>query len=335
MISFKEFASGLNLSPTLNPSVQVSLKATGHVLYLKFDSKDILTSASYTGPIDTWLGSLCSLILGKTLFDMTHLSTQDWDKAFASDQTFWDLKSEIEEDFYFAPLELLRSALDVYRGREYLYKEPEALICRCFGIRENDILDYIRSTDNPTSEGLAKVSKAAMGCRSCVPQITNLLSINSAKSLAKSDKEREALICRCFSVRENDILDYIRSTDNPTLEGLSKVSKAATGCRSCVPQITKLFSSSSPKSKTGFYKEKPRADWLLEIDDRLNRFPEASEWGMEIERFQGTQVTITFNKKFSQTEEEVVSAKLQDFLGEALDPDLSFFLIRARQRSNA
>jgi hypothetical protein len=36
----------------------------------------------------------------------------------------------------------LRSALDIYRGREYLYKEPEALICRCFGVRENDVLDY-------------------------------------------------------------------------------------------------------------------------------------------------------------------------------------------------
>lgn len=269
MTSFKEFASGLNLSPTLNPSVQVSLKATGHVLYLKFDSKDILTTASYTGSIDTWLGSLCSLILGKSLFDMTHLSSKDWDKTFASDQTFWDLKSEIEEDFYFAPLELLRSALDVYRGREYLYKEPEALICRCFGIRENDVLDYIRSATDPTLVGLATVSKAGMGCRTCVPQLTKLLSMNL------------------------------------------------------------------PKGQARFYKEKPRADWLLEIDDRLKRFSEAQEWEMEVESFQGTQVTITFKKKVSQSEEEVVSAKLQDFLGEALDPELSFFLIRARQRSNA
>ena len=269
MISFKEFASGHNLSPTLNPSVQVSLNATGHVLYLKFDSKDILTSATYTGAIDTWLGSLCSLILGKSLFDMTHLSTKDWDQAFASDQTFWDLKSEIEENFYFAPLELLRSALDVYRGREYLYKEPEALICRCFGVRENDILDYIRSTTEPTPEGLAAICKAGMGCRSCVPQ------------------------------------------------------------------ITKCFSQNLPKTQPRFYKEKPRADWLLEIDDRLARFPEALEWEMEVESFQGTQVTITFKKKVSQAEEEVVSAKLQDFLGEALDAGLSFFLIRARQRSNA
>lgn len=335
MISFKEFASGFNLSPTLNPSVQVSLKATGHVLYLKFDSTDMLTSASYTGPIDAWIGSLCSLILGKSLLDMTHLSTKDWDKAFAMDQTFWDLKTEIEEDFYFAPLELLRSALDVYRGREYLHKEPEALICRCFGTRENDILDYIRSTDNPTSEGLAKISKAAMGCRSCISQITKLLSINLPKSQGRLDKSSETLICRCFSVRENEILDYVRSTDNPTFEGLGKVSKAATGCRSCVPQITKLLSFNSPKSLARFYKQKSRADWLLEIDDRLKRFPEAQEWEMEIKNFQGTQVTITFNKKVSQTEEEVVSARLQDFLADALDPELGFFLIRALQRSNA
>jgi len=269
MINFKEFASGLNLSPIINPSVQVSLRTTGHVLYLKFDSKDILTSASYTGPLDTWLGSLCSLILGKSLFDMTHLGTKDWDKAFAQDQTFWDLKSEIEEDLFFVPLELLKSALDIYRGREYLYKEPEALICRCFGVRENDVLDYIRSTKDPTPEGLGAVSKAGMGCRSCVPQLTKWLSINL------------------------------------------------------------------PKSQARFYKEKPRADWLLEIDDRLQRFPEANEWKMEVESFHGTQVTITFNKKVSQSEEEEVSVRLQDFLGEALDAELGFFLILAQHRSNA
>jgi bacterioferritin-associated ferredoxin len=269
MINFKDFISGLNHSVTENPSAQVTSKATGQTLYLKFNNKDILTNASYAGPVDPWLGSLCSIIIGKTMNEITKLSWKNWDQTFKHDQTFWDIKTDKAEEFFFAPLELLKAAIDSYRGREHLYKEPEALICRCFGVRENDVLDYIRSSDDPTPEGLATASKAGMGCRSCVPQLTKWLSVKM------------------------------------------------------------------PKTQAHFFKEKSRAHWLLEIDYMLSCFPEAAEWKMEVKSFQGTQVSITFDKDVSQTEEEQVSIRLQDFLAAGLDSDLSFFLIRPRQRSNA
>jgi hypothetical protein len=269
MINFKDFTSGLNLSQIENPSVQVTSKLTSQTLFIKFDNKDVITNASYTGLIDPWLGSLCSIVIGKSLSQMTSLGWSYWDQSFKHDQTYWDLKAEKAELFFFIPLELLRAALDNYRGREYLYKESEALICRCFGVRENDVLDYVRSTDDPTPEGLATATKAGMGCRSCVPQLTKWLSI------------------------------------------------------------------SMPKAQTHFYKEKSRAHWLLEIDYMLSCFPEAADWRMEVKSFQGTQVAISFDKKVSQSEEEEVSVRLQDFLAAGLDSDLSFFLIRALQRSNA
>lgn len=266
MINFKDFVSGLNHAPQETPSVQVTSQATTHTLYLKFNSQDVLTKASYTGPVDPWLGSLCSITNGKTLNQMTTMSWKDWDKSFEHDQTFWDLKSEKAEDFFFAPLELLKAGLDSYRGREYLYKDSEALICRCFGVRENDVMDYIRVTDDPTPEGLATACKAGMGCRSCVPQLTKWLSVNM------------------------------------------------------------------PKTQNHFYKEKTRAHWLLEIDYMLSCFPESADWNMEVKSFQGTQVSITFDKKVSQAEEEEVAVRLQDFLAAGLDSDLSFFLIRKLQR---
>lgn len=269
MINFKDFVSGLHQSQIENPSVQVTSKLTAQTLFLKFDSKDVVIKASYTGAVDPWLDSMCSIVSGKTLSDMTKLSWRDWDQSFEHDQTFWDLKAEKADEFFFTPLELLKAGLDTYRGREYLYKESEALICRCFGVRENDVLDYVRSTDDPTPEGLATASKAGMGCRSCVPQLTKWLSIKM------------------------------------------------------------------PKSQNHFYKEKTRAHWLLEIDYMLNCFPESADWKMEVKSFQGSQVSITFDKKVSQAEEEEVSVRLQDFLAAGLDSDLSFFLIRARQRSNA
>ncbi|MBA2405568.1 MAG: (2Fe-2S)-binding protein [Bdellovibrionales bacterium] len=269
MINFKDFVSGLNQSQIENPSVQVTSKVSAHTLFLKFDNRDVLIKASYSGAVDPWLGSMCSIVSGKTLSQMTALAWKDWDETFKQDQTFWDFKAEKAENFFFTPLELLKAGLDSYRGREYLYKDTEALICRCYGVRENDVLDYIRTTDDPTPEGLATVSKAGMGCRSCVPQLTKWLSIHM------------------------------------------------------------------PKTQTHHYKEKTRAHWLLEIDYMLNCFPESADWKMEVKSFQGSQVSITFDKDVSQPEEEEVGVRLQDFLAAALDSDLSFFLIRKRQRSNA
>jgi len=266
MINFKDFISGLHHSKMENPSVQVISKVTSHTLFLKFNNQDLLTNASYSGSIDPWLGSMCTIVNGKTLNQMTKLCWKDWDQAFEQDQTFWDLKTEKNDEFFFAALELLKVGLDSYRGKEHLYKESSPLICRCFGVRENDVLDYIRSTDDPTPEGLATASKAGMGCRSCVPQLTKWLSIQM------------------------------------------------------------------PKSQTHFYKEKTRAHWLLEIDYMLSCFPESADWKMEVSNFQGTQVSITFEKNVSQIEEEEVAVRLQDFLAAGLDADLSFFLIRARHR---
>lgn len=264
MTKFKDLlTSGVHRGILDSSSVQVKSSSSAHTLFLRFDSKDVLLRAVYDGPADIWLESLCEISTKKSLNDLVHLCWKDWDEAFKEDQTYWDLKVEKSEEFFFASLELLKAALNSYRGREYLYKEPQALICRCFGVRENDVLDYIRSSEDPTPEGLAVASKAGMGCRSCVPQLTKWLSVNM------------------------------------------------------------------PKTQNRFYKEKSRAHWLLEIDYMLSCFPEASDWNMEVKSFQGNQVTVTFNKSVSQREEEDVGLRLQDFLGASLDADLSFFLIKA------
>jgi bacterioferritin-associated ferredoxin len=266
MIKFKDAGLGTHYGALEFPSAQVTLKSSSHTLYLKFDSKDILIKASYSGPEDLWLGSLCLLVPGKHLGELLNLRLNFWDETFRHDQTYWDIKGEGAEKVIFPALELMSAALDVYRGRDYLYRETSGLICRCFGITEKDVLDYVRSTDDPNPEGLGKATKAGLGCRSCVSQISKWLSI-----------------------------------------------------------IT-------PKGKPRFYKERSHADWLLEIDQKLTEFPEGSDWKMEVKNIKGPQVIIEFDKKVSQIDEEVMTQKLQSFLS-GLDSDLSFFLIRARQRS--
>lgn len=268
MIKFKDFLTTDTFYKGIDsPSAKVSFKE--HSLELRFDSKDVILEASYLGPKNPWLGSLCYLITGKTLNDALIFNWKNWEEVFRDDQTFWDLKREEDEHFFHVPLELLKATLDVFRGREYLYQETGPLVCRCFGVRENDILEHLRTQDAPSLDTLAAETKAGMGCRSCVSQLKRWLVLNDSKKF------------------------------------------------------------------NHHYKERPIADWLVQIDYQLGRFPMALDWNLEVQGMKGAQVSISFEKEVSQKEEEIMAKNLQDFLAGAVDTGLGFFLRRARHFSKA
>lgn len=259
MKKFKDLLVSSDYNQKLDfPSVSATLNE--HTLHLQFDSKDIVLNATYTGRANPWLTSLCYLIEGKTLNEISHYNWKTWENTFKEDQTFWDLKQEECEHFFHAPLELLKAVLDIFRGREYLYQETSPLICRCFGVRESDVVAFLQKPEIPTLETLSGETKAGMGCRSCVPQLKRWLVLHE----------------------------------------------------------TKKFSH--------HYKNRPMADWLLDIDYMLSCFPKALEWKMEVEKMKSTQVIISFEKTVSQKEEETVARELQDFLRASVDSEISFFL---------
>jgi bacterioferritin-associated ferredoxin len=268
MKKFKEILTSSAFNRSME-SFSVSGKLNKHELFLRFDTNDLVLDASYTGEANPWLSSLCYIIQGKDLDQLSKLSWKDWEEAFKEDQFFWDLKKEQEDHFFNAPLELLKSLLDIYRGREYLYQEVSPLICRCFGVRESDVLEHLRTHETATLESLAGDTKAGMGCRSCVPQLKRWLVLNEAKKFKHH------------------------------------------------------------------YKERPIADWLIQIDYQLGRFPKASEWNMQVDGMKGAQVSISFEKDVSQREEELMALELQRFLAPLVDTGLAFFLRRARHFSKA
>jgi bacterioferritin-associated ferredoxin len=268
MKKFKDLLSERAFNrPIEMPSVSVKLKQ--HTLMLRFDSKDIVLEAGYAGELSPWMSSLCSLVMGKSLSEIAQLNWKHWEEAFKDDQIFWDLKQEEETHFFDEHFELLKASIDIFRGREYLYQEASPLVCRCFGIRESDILEHLQKEGTPTLETLAGVSRAGMGCRSCVPQLKRWLVLHESKKHAHH------------------------------------------------------------------FKNRPMAEWLLEIDYMLSCFPLAAEWKMEVRGMKKSQVSISFDKEVNQKEEEKVAKEIQDFLGAALDADLAFFLRRARHFAKA
>lgn len=239
---------------------------SAHTLALRFDQQDRVVDAAYLGKADPWLSSMCQLVLGKSLPQVTHLDLSIWDQAFQQDQTYWDLKLEIQDDVFIPPLELLKAAIDIYKGREYLYQEASPLICRCFGVREADVLNHMHQEKEPSLESLSKQTKAGMGCRSCVPQLKRWLKVTP------------------------------------------------------------------DKAGPHFFKEKSRAEWILDIDEALRDFPEARFWQMEVLSFKRNQVIIGYQYDVSQQGLEEVSTKLQRYLASVVDSDLGFFLKRSLQR---
>lgn len=262
MTEFKSILSAHNKIP-VDPQVSVSLDDT--TLFLRFDSRDVIAAAGYTGPADIWMASLCEILKDMSLSEARLIDLSHWDMVWKDDQFFWDMKLEIGDRLFFQPLELLHAALDMYRGREFLYGEESPLICRCFGVREKDVLSFLRTAAEPTLEELSKATKAGMGCRSCVPQLRNWLKI--------------------------------------PVEG-----------------------------KNRFYKSKPVADWIELIDSFLPRFPEATQWNMNVESMKGNVVMISYDFNCTQKEEEETGKRLQGFLASSVDTDLAFFLARSRQR---
>lgn len=254
------FLSGSSLSKVAFPSV--SLSHGRHKLSLRFDSKDVLLEASYEGPADPWLSSLCFLTIGRSLHELESFNFETWKTVFADDQGFWDHFLEEEPLFFHPALELLRAALDLYRGRGHLYSDESPLICRCFGVRERDVVTHLHKTEVPTLETLSGETKAGMGCRSCVPQLRRWLVLKETKKSAH------------------------------------------------------------------FYKNRPIAEWLLQIDYMLSCFPKCEDWKMEVRGMKDDQVFIGFRKNVSQREEEETGLELQRFLATSVDEDLSFFLSR-------
>lgn len=262
MKSFKTLLQEQALPSITTPSVSVSYQ--GHSLSLLISKKDEVLEASYEGPRDLWLRSLCELIKGKSLSTLRSMNLKSWEDSFREDQVFWELWPLAQKEVFFVPLELLKAAIDKFVDREYLYQEASPLVCRCFGIRESEITDYLKTTEQPTVAELGIKTKAGMGCRTCTHELERWVNT---------------------------------------------------------------------KTKTvRYYKDLPFADWLIVADEKLGSIPQASDWNMKVESFNGKAFIISYDKDVTQREEELMGKELQGFLGSAVDTGLAFFLRRSRQR---
>lgn len=131
----------------------------GFKLYLDFDKKDRLKGLFYEGE-------------GELLESFEHLAKAAEGKNFEELQG-QKLDLAPAKGFFNLPLYLLKRSLDSYRGLvPALYElknEPEeGLLCRCFGIYKEELLEKLEENPEFGKKELSNSTKAGAGCTSCL-----------------------------------------------------------------------------------------------------------------------------------------------------------------------
>jgi hypothetical protein len=127
----------------------------------------------------------------------------------------------------------------------------------------------------------------------------------------------DPVVCHCFGIKRSELL-------------LNQETRAGKGCRSCLPYLAASDGTSQlSKENRRYFKNISFADWLLLADEKIKKFPMATDWGLNLSGMNSYSITIDYTKAVSQKEEEQMNILIQDFLRAEVDSDLSFFLSRA------
>ena len=112
--------------------------------------------------------ALTEMIKGKTLEEAERITNQD-----IADY----LGGLPEEKMHCSVMgqEALEAAIANHRG-ETLVKEPEDIVCKCFGITGREIERVVRESGLKTVEQVTHYTKAGGGCMNCHPEIEEILN---------------------------------------------------------------------------------------------------------------------------------------------------------------
>ncbi len=136
------------------------------------------------------------------------------------------------------------------------------------------------------------------------------------------------VVCKCFGVTENEIINTIKENDLLTVEQVTNYTKAGGGCGACKPEIEKILASMASKSSTPAppARRMTIVEKLRLIQDTLDREvrPLLLKDGGDLEVLDvaGNNVVIAFRGACSHckvaefTMKEVVEAKLREFVSE-------------------
>lgn len=147
-------------------------------LFLDFNKKDVLQGLYYTIPKDCGWGP-----------QLSELAKACEKKSFSELQL--EITPTCKNSFFDLPNFLLKEALEIYRGKVPALNElkkslDDELICRCFGIYKNELLEVLDGNPEYQEKDLTNATRAGAGCSTCLSDFQELFSearVRQAKKL--------------------------------------------------------------------------------------------------------------------------------------------------------
>ena len=141
-------------------------------LMLKIDADGVITEARYQtfgcGSAVASGSALTEIVLGKSIDEASHLTNQD----------IVDYLGGLPEEKMHCSVmgaEALEAAVRNYRGEPPAPVDEEKVVCKCFGITEDQIREAVRTNALLTVEDVTHYTKAGGGCGQCHGRILEII----------------------------------------------------------------------------------------------------------------------------------------------------------------
>lgn len=179
-------------------------------IYLKIDKNNIVTDAKFQtfgcGSAVASSSILTEMIIGKPLEEVKKITNKD-----IADK----LGGLPPEKMHCSVMghEALEDAIKKYLGEETTDSKKDKLICQCFSVTENQILNAIKENNLKTVEEITNYTKAGGACGRCKGDIQTILNkfYNKKTELEEKPKLTQAQkILKINTIIENQISPELR-----------------------------------------------------------------------------------------------------------------------------
>jgi NifU-like protein involved in Fe-S cluster formation/bacterioferritin-associated ferredoxin len=158
-------------------SVSFKSKDLEVTLFLDVNSKEKIQSLQYLyegNPLYlAYFSALSEIVKNMPLIEAKLVSHDDFKNFFKHDDEFDSLENENQTPWLNLALVLLKNVIEDYEGSihvpyfEMKMENYQHLICRCFGVYRNELVNLIRENDHFELKDLMIKTKAGAGCKSC------------------------------------------------------------------------------------------------------------------------------------------------------------------------
>ena len=146
---------------------------------LEFDRHDHLASFCYSVKKDCFdlpiFEALAHLVIGGSIEQVEIIGFGELDQFFGKDKDYLSYRDDGDRSLVNIPLQVFYRALASYKGQDMPRQESSPLVCRCFGVFEREIVNYIEKQEQVDLKKINGELLAGAGCTRCSEDIQKYL----------------------------------------------------------------------------------------------------------------------------------------------------------------